>query len=98
MRGFPPQEWLSIAKNSEPYILAIGGKPSYKGQNHGDKNNLYGSSFVFAIRCRASPINYRLLRPKRGVTKLNRDLKKSRESGKPGRVLTQPMAESGINP
>ena len=44
------------------------------------------------------PINYRLLRPKRGVTKLNRDLKKSRESGKPGRVLTQPMGESGINP
>jgi hypothetical protein len=98
VRGFLPQEWLSIAKNSEPYILAIGGKPSYKGQNHGDKNNLYGSSFVFAIRCRADLINCRLLRPKRGVTKLNRDLKKSRESGKPGRVLTQPMGESGINP
>jgi len=98
VRGFLPQEWLSIAKSSEPYILAIGGKPSYKGQNHGDKNNLYGSSFVFAIRCRADLINCRLLRPKRGVTKLNRDLKKSRESGKPGRVLTQPMGESGINP
>ncbi|GAL94795.1 hypothetical protein N44_03650 [Microcystis aeruginosa NIES-44] len=37
------------------------------------------------------------MRPKRGVTKLNRDLKKSRESGKPSRVLTQPMVESVID-
>jgi predicted secreted protein len=44
------------------------------------------------------PINYRLLRPKRGVTKLNRDLKKSRESRKPGRVLTEQIGESGTNP
>ena len=44
------------------------------------------------------PINYRLLRPKRGVTKLNRDLKKSQESGKPGRVLTQQIGESVLNP
>jgi hypothetical protein len=75
----------------------MGGKPSYKGRNHGDKNNLYGSSFFFAIRCRANLINYRLLRPKRGVTQLNRDLKKIRESGKPSRVFTQPMGESVID-
>jgi len=75
----------------------MGGKPSYKGRNHGYKNNLYGSSFVFAILCRANLISYRLLRPKRGVTKLNRDLKKSRESGKPSQVLTQPMVESVID-
>ena len=84
-------------KNSQPYILATGSKPSYKGGSHGNKNNLYGSSFVFAIRRRVNLINYRLLRPKRGVTKLNRDLKKSRESGKPSQVLTQPMVESVID-
>ncbi|ARI81314.1 hypothetical protein BH695_2033 [Microcystis aeruginosa PCC 7806SL] len=38
------------------------------------------------------------MRPKRGVTRLNRDLKKSRESGKPSRVFTQPMGESGMDP
>ena len=85
-------------KNSQPYILATGSKPSYKGGSHGNKNNLYGSSFIFAIRRRVNLINYRLLRPKRGVTKLNRDLKKSRESGKPNRVLIQQIGESVINP
>jgi len=72
---------MSIPRNIESNTLGIGGETSYKGKNCGDKNNLSESSFVFAIRCRANLINYRLLRPKRGVTKLNRDLKKSRESG-----------------
>jgi hypothetical protein len=76
----------------------VGSKPSYKGQNCGNKNNLYGSSFVFAIRRRVNFIIYRLLRPKRGVTKLNRDLKKSRESGKPIRVLTQQIKVPVVNP
>jgi hypothetical protein len=75
-----------------------GGKPSYKRQSHVYKNNLSGSSFVFAIRCRANLIIYRLLRPKRGVTKLNRDLKKSQESGEPSRVLTQQIEVSVVNP
>jgi len=85
---------MSIPRNSESNTLGIGGEPSYKGQNCGYKNNLSESSFVFAIRCRVNLIIYRLLRPKIGVTQLNRDLKKSRESGKPSRVLTQPMGES----
>jgi len=78
-----PKNDLTIAKNSEPYILAMGGKPSYKGQNHGYKNNLHGSSFVFAIRCRANLVNHRLLRPKRGVTKLNRDQRKAKSLENP---------------
>jgi len=56
----------AIAKNREAHILAIGGKPSYKGQNHGHKNNLSESSFVLAIRCRANPINIDYCAPREG--------------------------------
>jgi hypothetical protein len=52
-RSFPPKNDFTIPKNSEYHTLVVGDKPSYKGQNHVYKNNLYGYSFVFAIRCRA---------------------------------------------